>query len=341
MRCVGLDIGGANIKASDGEACSVSHPFELWKYPEQLNRELAALVEQFDAATALAVTMTGELADCYATKAEGVDRILSSVERAAGGRQIGVWQTGGEFVTVDDAREPTPLVAAANWHALATWTARLAPSGAGLLIDVGSTTTDLIPLLDGLPAPEGRTDPERLRSGELMYRGVRRTPLCAVAQSIHYRDCEWPLATELFATTGDVWLLSDKLTEDAGDVHTANGRPATRSAAHDRLARQFCSDRDELTLHDATSVAALLAARLTSELKSGIRMIVQRLGRALECIVTSGEGEFLIEQAMEQMPELQAARRVSLRSLLGPEHSRAACAFALARLSMEHASGSR
>ena len=335
MRCLGLDIGGANIKASDGEACSVSHPFPLWKRPDRLTEELALLVDQYKSVDTVAVTMTGELADCYSTKAEGVDRILSSVEQAARGRTIRVWQTGGEFVVVDDARGLTPLVAAANWHALATWTARLIPAGAGILIDVGSTTTDLIPLLDGLPAPEGRTDPERLRSGELIYRGVWRTPLCAVARSIPYRECQWPMAAELFATTGDVWLLSGELPEDPMNVQTANGRPATRSAAHDRLARQFCSDRDELSLNEAAAMARSVAARLTSELRRGIQRVIRRLDRPLECIVTSGEGEFLIARALAQMPELQAVPRTSLQSMLGPEHSRAACAFALARLSME------
>jgi len=67
--------------------------------------------------------------------------------------------------------------AAANWLALATYAGRLAPRGPAVLLDVGSTTTDVIPLQDGTPVPRGRTDPERLESKELVYTGVRRTPL--------------------------------------------------------------------------------------------------------------------------------------------------------------------
>lgn len=333
---VALDIGGANIKASDGEERSESRPFPLWRDPGGLAEELALLVAQFGEVRELAVTMTGELADCFATKSAGVDHILAAVEQAAAGLAIRVWQTGGEFVTPDEARDLVPLVAAANWHALATWGARLVPAGTGLLIDVGSTTTDLIPLVQGLPAPHGRTDPERLRSGELLYRGVRRTPLCAAARSISFRGSDWPLAAELFATTGDIWLLAGDLAENPGDLNTANGRPATRVHARDRVLRQFCSDGDELDWDDAMGLVRALAAGLVSELASGIARIVSSLPDPVECFVTSGEGEFLIRRAIEEHAQLRSVTRVSVTGMLGPRHSCAACAYALARLSMEH-----
>ena len=100
-----------------------------------------------------AVTMTAELSDCFRTKAEGVDFILRAVEDVAGTTPVFVWQTGAEFVTPAVAREIPLLVAASNWHALATWVGRLVPESGALLIDIGSTTTDIIPLLDGVPVP--------------------------------------------------------------------------------------------------------------------------------------------------------------------------------------------
>lgn len=336
MRVAALDIGGANIKASDGHERSLSRPFALWKRPDQLSCELSDMLVHFGPRDRVAVTMTGELADCYSTKAEGVDQILAAVERAAPAQEIRVWQTGGEFVTPQEARDLVPLVAAANWHALATWGARLVPSGSGLLIDVGSTTTDIIPLADGLAAPEGRTDPERLRSGELLYRGVRRTPLCAVARSIPFCGADWPLAAELFATTGDVWLLTEDLEEDSADRHTANGRPAMRADAADRLARQFCSDRDELGSADIGVLAQALGVTLLGELALAIERVAETVVNEMQCIVTAGEGEFLIRRAIRQNPGLQQVPQISLDALLGPQHSRSACAYALARLSAEH-----
>ena len=337
MSVLALDIGGANLKASDGAARSLSRPFPLWRDPDGLARELASIITEFDAVDRIAVTMTGELADCFETKADGVNHILSAVEAAAEGRSVAVWQTGGEFVGTQDARELVPLVAAANWHALATWAARMPPAGAGLLIDMGSTTTDLIPFVDGLPDTVGRTDLERLLSGELLYLGVRRTPLCAVASEVPFRDGVCPLAAELFAATLDVWLLTGDIAESPDDCHTANGRPATRNAAQDRLARMLCCDREEFSLDDALSAARALAARMQSRLTAAIERVARALPELCSAVVTTGEGEFLIHRALADASSFRAVPRLSLQEVLGPEHSSAACAYALAKLSMERA----
>lgn len=335
MSVLALDIGGANLKASDGAAHSLSRPFPLWRDPDGLARELTSIVADFNAVDRIAVTMTGELADCFETKADGVDRILTAVEAAAAGIPVAVWQTGGEFVGPQDARELTPLVAAANWHALATWTARMSPAGAALLIDMGSTTTDLIPLVDGLPDPVGRTDLERLLSGELLYLGVRRTPLCAVAAEVPFRAGVCPLAAELFASTLDVWLLTGDIPEAPADCSTANGRPATRPAAHDRLARMLCCDRKEVSLPEAEELAEWLAGRIQSRLADGIERIARALPQLCSAVVTTGEGESLVRRALANTSSLRDVPRLSLQEFLGPEHSTAACAYALARLSME------
>src|SRR5439155_7207423 len=113
--------------------------------------------------------------------------------------------------------------AAANWLALATMAARLVPDGRGLLIDIGTTTTDLIPLDQGRAAARGRTDTERLQNGELVYAGVRRTPVCALATELPYHGVSTGLAAELFASTLDVYLTLDEIASDPKDLSTAHG----------------------------------------------------------------------------------------------------------------------
>lgn len=96
--------------------------------------------------------------------------------------------TSGEFAEVQDAIELPQLVAAANWHALATWAGRAVPVGPALLIDAGSTTTDIIPLLNGIPCPQGFTDLQRLADPELVYTGVRRTPILLIVHHVPLLD---------------------------------------------------------------------------------------------------------------------------------------------------------
>src|SRR6185312_7740262 len=168
MTVLGLDIGGANLKAATSDNRAISVPFALWKQPDQLPAALTELVARFPDANELAITMTGELCDCYETKRQGVNAILDAAAFSAKGRPVRVWSTAGKFVGISEARQNHLGVAAANWHALATFAGRFAPHRGALLIDIGSTSTDVIPLRDGVPAARGLTDRDRLQSRELV-----------------------------------------------------------------------------------------------------------------------------------------------------------------------------
>lgn len=335
MQIVGLDIGGANLKAAtaDGGAASVSFP--LWQRPDELAAALESLISRFDAPDLLAVTMTGELADCYATKAEGVARILQSVQQAAHGAEVQVWQTAGEFVEPQDAVDEPLLTAAANWHALATWLGRLQPDGFALLLDIGTTTTDVIPIFDGLPATEGTTDVGRLLAGELVYTGVRRTPLCAVAPQAPFRGELCPMAAELFATTHDVYLLTGEVAEEPNETSTANGQAATQAAAHDRIARQLCCDATELDQEEAVVIARALRTAQIRQIATAVERVVSRQPSQCRQMILSGSGTFLAEAVQQSMPALRQVPVQRLDQILSVSVAESACAFALARLAEE------
>lgn len=331
MSIIGLDIGGAQIKCSD-RVHSESIPFPMWKQPERLAQQIEFILQRNPEADTLSVTMTGELADCFQTRREGVHFILDSVARAAAGREVCVWQTGGEFFSLSEAMQFPLLVAAANWHALATWAGRAVPAGNSVLIDIGSTTTDIIPIEDGIPLPVGRTDPERLSSGELVYTGVRRTPLCAISNSVNVDGQTYSLAAEVFATTLDIGLVLGQFPEDPANCETANGKPATQQNARIRLARMICSDQEELSDQQIGSLARDLQVRQRRLIKDALRKVLDRWGTPPRACIFAGEGEYLIEGEFE---DLLPVDRISLNNVLGCENSKAACAFAVQQLAAE------
>ncbi len=330
---IGLDIGGANLKAAHSDGTVRSQAFALWRDPAGLPDALRGLLSGLPPADELAVTMTGELCDCYESKRQGVNAILDAVEAVAEHRSVQVWQTPGHFVNVATARTATLQTAAANWLALATFAGRLAPVGPAVLIDIGSTTTDLIPLLDGRPVPRGWTDPERLQTLELVYTGVRRTPACALCN-----NC-FGVAAELFATTGDVYLVLGHVPEDRDDTSTADGRPATRAAAHARLARMLCADLETSTEKQRCSLAEEVMIMQKMVLTMALQEVLASLPQPPATILLAGEGEFLARSVLSEpigvaeWPPLE--RVISIAALLGPETSRAACAYALAVLASE------
>lgn len=333
-RVMALDIGGANLKASDGAEFVRSRPFPLWRNPTQLATELAALLADAPTFPSLTVTMTGELADCFRTKQEGVATIVDAVVEAfpdhAAAGEIRVFLTDGSFALPDEAKQRWNAAAASNWLATAIFAAEQHAGQAGVLIDIGSTTTDVIPFTDGVPCGDGRTDSDRLTSGELVYTGVVRSPICAVVPRLplHGRLCG--VAQELFATTRDAYLLLDQLAEDATDTSTADGRPATKEFALERLARMVCADRESFDLGDARQAAIAVLEAQVRLISAAVDRVVQRLGSEPELFVVCGQGEFLAREVLKQ--RRWSGEVVSLAAELGPAASIAGPAYALARL---------
>jgi hypothetical protein len=337
MNWLAWDVGGANLKVADGRGFGATATFALWREPQRLTAALANLLRSAPPAERFAATMTGELADCFETKAQGVRAIVAALEETAAGRPLLVYRTDGRLVDAATARQSPELVAAANWHALARFAARYLEGRPGVLVDIGSTTTDIIPIVDHRPAATGHNDTDRLVSGELVYTGVKRSPVCAIARSVPYRGGTCPLAQELFATSWDVYLVLGRLPEEPASTSTADGRPATREAACRRLARSICSDRQTFDERDAVAAAEAMAAEQAALVRRALMRVIERLPTSLECFVVSGEGEFLARQIVAEVAP--GATVISLAERLGPALSQVAPAHALAVLAAESAAG--
>lgn len=284
---VGLDIGGANLKAAHSSvAQAFSVPFQLWKNPQDLAEEVRALVRRLPSAERFALTMTGELCDCFTNQAEGVRFILGAVQEALGSSDVLVWSIRGDFLTMAQASGEPARAAAANWLALAQVAGRAAPAGAALVIDIGSTTTDIVPLQDGRPNPLAVQDPNRLACGELVYRGAERTPVCAVLGAA--------VAAEFFATMGDVYLVLGDLSPRPEDRNTSDGKPFTFPHACARLARMVCADPATFPLQKVLQLAEQARAAQVETLTAALRKVASRLSTPPRAVLYCGSGSFLI-----------------------------------------------
>lgn len=328
---LGLDIGGANLKAAHSQVAEAARtlPFALWKDPGGLTAALGDLIAGMPEFDQLAVTMTGELCDCYSSKRAGVNAILDNVETVADSTPVHVWTIPGRFQTVAEVRQDPLLAAAANWLALATFAGRYVEQGSALLIDIGTTTTDIVPLWDGKPMPLGLTDPERMRSGELVYTGIKRTPICAMLGM--------EVAGELFATTRDAYLLLGHLPERETDCDTADGRPATKACAHARLARMLGGDGESTNPRETHVLARKVSKKQIDVLTGSIARVGGTLLFPPATWVLAGSGEFLGRLCLDRQLKNRPARVISLSVELGPTLSEAACAYAVAVLAAEFA----
>ena len=350
MNVLGLDIGGANIKASDADGRTASMVFPMWTRHRELASVLQAWTQQeltnvgILNTDMIALTMTAELADCFQTKQEGVQFVIDAVREAFPQQRLQVWMTSGEFAEADDAIALANLVAASNWHALATWAGRAVPKGPAMLIDVGSTTTDIIPLLDGYPISKGLNDFERLCAGELVYTGIGRTPVCSIVKTVPLRHQQCAVAAELFATSADAYLVTGLISEDPNNFDTADSRPLTRPYSLNRLAHMVCCDATDVAESELEDMAMHIVEQQVQCVSAAAVGVLQYLndsmhqdgGRALSrenpTVILSGSGLVMAERVIHQMGADRFASRLKLPEMFHRPVSESACAFAVARL---------
>jgi (4-(4-[2-(gamma-L-glutamylamino)ethyl]phenoxymethyl)furan-2-yl)methanamine synthase len=241
---IGWDIGGAHLKAARVEGGLVTRaivvPCPLWLGIDKLNAAFAKARQEIGVAPRHWATMTGELADIFDSRAEGVEAIATVADQCLSDGSIMIYAGRAGFVGTHSLASHAADIASANWHASAQWAARAAMCG--LFVDIGSTTTDLVALVDGQVVALGYSDSERLASGELVYTGMVRTSLMAVASRVPFRGQSMPLMNEHFASMADVYRILGELPRGADRHPTADAGEKTARASRARLARMIGLD---------------------------------------------------------------------------------------------------
>lgn len=303
MNVLGLDIGGAHIKVATCRGVSNEYPFPIWKMPDQLAAKLNEIARCPDhAADHIAVTMTAELADCYAHKRDGVAAIVQSVE-GTWDAAVSYYQTNGEFVDAHRAIERYLLTSASNWHALASYLFSTGPES-GFVLDIGSTTVDIIPVRDRVPVYGSQTDLDRLENSQLIYTGCERTPVCSLLSSFDYQNRKFTVAREVFATIGDVYRWLGKVACDSNCRDTADGRSQSKQDSGQRLARMLCSDLDEIGEEIVTAFAGSVADHQLSMLWASLLRVLDEHSTVPRFFRISGGGNWL---AVELVEKIQSA----------------------------------
>ena len=300
---IGWDIGGVNTKAARVARGAVreatTRPYELQHDPGALVPVLRQLAAELGSVPgdAHAVTMTAELSQRFRTKREGVHFVLDALAAAFPEADVRVHAVDGRFVDLDAARAMPLAVAASNWAATARLVARHQRDT--ILVDIGTTTTDVIPIVGAQVTARGRTDPERLRADELLYLGVLRTPVEAIVHAVPLDGRLAGVSAEGFALAGDVHLWRGSLEPGAYTVPTPDGRPATREFAGERLARIVCGDRELLDEAAIDAIADHVAEVQTMRTAAAIARVRRRHPEIGSAVVT-GLGAFLGSEAVRR-----------------------------------------
>ena len=345
---IGWDVGGAHLKASlldaNGKLQQVLQvPCALWRGLAELETAIDAVVRAFTKIPALhAITMTGELVDLFQNRKQGVQSICEVMEARLNGRKLfyagALNVDASAFVSLKDVNQHWQHIASANWLASASFTARqLQQSGEksispavehGLLIDIGSTTSDFVLLENNLPVCQGYTDAARMQSEELVYTGVVRTPLMAVTQKIQFKNSMTSVAAEYFATTADVYRLTGDLLAADDMAETADGKEKTLFASARRVARMIGHDVDDAALEVWVALAQSFKLQQLAQLSHAARQHIARLQGKVSpsaehvlpdtiCVVGAGAGAFLAKE----IAQVLAVQYVDVAQLINMDNA--------------------
>ena len=313
VNVLGYDIGGANTKAAfihtqRGKLQDIKvavEYFPVWREPEKLTSVLLTLKERLgvNRLDGLGVTMTAELSDAYATKREGVHHILACVKKAFPNVPVYVLNTDAKLELLSNAEEEPLGVAAANWAATGWLVAQRVKDC--VVIDVGSTSASIIPVVNGQVAAKGKTDLDKLICGELVYTGSLRTNVAAIVHSVPVKNEIAGVSSELFALSGDVHLVLGHITAKEYTCETADGRGKSLPEAFARLARVVCADTEMLTQQEIINMAEYIYDKQVLQVAEGLNKVysyTKTLASKEVSVVVTGLGkDFIARKAAEKI----------------------------------------
>lgn len=300
---IGWDIGGAHIKV-----CAVykhqiveifQEPCPLWQGLDKLEHAVKTLLDKLpqDKNQQHALTMTGELVDLFENRHDGVEQIIQIMTRLLNGFEIQIFcGKQGLLPFSQITKQHYETIASANWLASAAFAAKQFSDC--LFVDVGSTTTDILLCEKGQVAAQGFSDYERLISQELIYTGLVRTPVMAVAQTVIDNEKIVGVMAEYFATMADVYRVTGELCENHDQNPTADGGEKSIPASAKRLSRMVGDDFkiEELTRWQA--LAKNIRAQQITRIQHGC--ILQLSGRKIP-IIGAGIGRFLASEIAQNL----------------------------------------
>ncbi|HLN44624.1 MAG TPA: hydantoinase/oxoprolinase family protein [Candidatus Sulfotelmatobacter sp.] len=347
---MGFDIGGSNTKVAfiNVENGCIKNLITrtvylpMWKNSEKLSATLRKLAEEVGKSKhieLITITMTAELSDAYGTKSEGVQDILRQTESAFPNVSILVVDVNGELKTLAEARAQSLSVAAANWVATGWLISQLYKNC--VVIDVGSTTTSIIPIANGIVTAKGKTDLEKLILGELVYTGSLRTNVAAITNVIPVKNCFARVSSEFFAQSADVHLILGNITEEQYTVESSDGRERTRKESLARLARVVCADTDMLTEQEIFQIAQYVCTQQINQIAAAliqIRDCLKKIGAHNDFAIITGLGKnFLAGKAASQAG---FSKIIDFGELVNNDVARVSTAFAVALMGASYLQGS-
>ena len=291
MKIIGWDIGGAHIKAAKIDFKKKTSKTEqiyspIWENINNLKNSIKSIKKKLGKTNYHAITMTAELSDIFPNRKNGVKYIIKLSSKILGEKNI-FFYSKKNFLKKKSAIKKTFELSSMNWHATASFISNFFPNC--ILVDIGSTTTDITPIKKNEIISKGTSDYQRLKSNELIYLGVLRTPIQAVEKKKN-------LINENFANLSDVYRVLNKIPNTVDLLPTLDNKTKNKHDSARRIARIFGKDYKKNHFLKWKKTAYQIEGKHLKILKNIIEKIEKKNFLKKVPVIGAGIGEFLVKK---------------------------------------------
>ena len=293
---LGWDIGGANTKV-----CVFDNNFKIidlhtknikvWNNFSDMKvffKYISNIYDSFEIYNL--VTITAESCDNFKNRKHGMTEILSNCSNYIKGNIL-FFTNIDKYVDFETAIKSPERLFSTNWILTSKFLNK--KKDIDLIIDIGSTTTDII--FKNMNIQDNINDHMRLSNKTLLYLGVIRTPLSMMADNINYNGQDISLVNEVFATTGDIFNINNDIDFSALDYLGSDNLQFTKKNSFIRLARIIGLDYTDYQEEHLNEVAKNFKKLFISKIIDNIRSIFSNNINDFT-ISSIGEGGFLIKE---------------------------------------------
>jgi probable H4MPT-linked C1 transfer pathway protein len=250
-----------------------------------------------------AITITAELSDAFQTKKEGILTILDALGKVFENPKLKFISNKSSFLDYEVVRSDPYSIAAANWVSTALFLGHFVSEC--ILIDAGSTTIDIIPILNSFPIPQGKDDISRLINHELIYTGGLRATIPSITHHVPFKEKMVRISFEKFALVSDVHRILGNISEEDYINDTADNRSKSLQDCYARLSRLLCMDIETISKEDLDKIAEFIykkqLAIISREVISFMNNLINRFKQFEnnpQFIITGSSADFLIRKAL-------------------------------------------
>ena len=297
----GVDIGGANMKITQLDGLKVRSTLLPFVGKGDLIEKLIYAVTDPDLVV-LTQTMCARR-KLFSSSKEGTHYIIDMTHRLFGDR-VKYLGLSYNLYGADEAKKKYLEVAGRNWVATCYLVSYLGIGEDCLVIDCGTNSTDVVPVLHNNPVTIDDEDKgyTRLKTGEFLWSGVYFTHVPSLSGTVVLDDEEYAVNPSTSAMTFDIFIVLHMIPpEDVLSQFTGlakNPDLISFQSSVERMLDVISADRELLTPKDAEKIATFLAEQQKKNTEKAVKKVLSavklKYGIDLDTAAIAGAGKNVI-----------------------------------------------